>query len=206
MRKVSILALVLIFANSGFSEMNSMEEKVIKLETKVMELEKRVEALEKGKTDVKQPIIKKTPLLKEGVAPIEYKLIQKKFKKAEDKLIERDDKIQFTFSITNNLSKQIDVIYGEMIVKSIKGEEILRKPIKIYKPLDFFSPNKIKPGETFKRTIEIVYDDQLPNLRYLKEAPLSELNVELIFNKVEFSDGSVEFLYEFNHRFISNSY
>lgn len=192
MRKVSILASVLIFTNSVFSEMNSMEEKVIKLETKVMELEKRLEALEKGKTDV--TIIKKTPLLKEGATPIEYKLIQKKFKKAEDKLIERDDKVQLTFSITNNLSKQIDVIYGEMIVKSIKGEEILRKPIKIYKPLDFLSPNKIKPGETFKRTIEIVYDDQLPNLRYLKEAPLSELNVELIFNKVEFSDGSVEFL------------
>lgn len=198
MKKLATLMSILFVVNCGFSEPNSTEEKLFKLETKIRELEKRIEALEKGKMDLKDntqyTTIKKTALLKEGVPPIEYQLVQKKFKKIEDKLIERDEKIQFIFNFTNNFSKQIDTIYGEMVIKDKKGEEILRKPIKVYKPLDFFSSNKIKPGETFRRTIEVIYDEQIPNLRYLKDASLSELDIQLIFNKVEFSDGSVEFL------------
>lgn len=195
MKKVFVVSLVSIFATTSFGQTLSTEEKILQLENKIRELEKRIEVLEKGRADTtsQSPVSKKTPVLKEGVPPIEYKLIQKKFKKIEDRLTERDEKIQFVFEITNNFSKQIDTIYGELVVKDRKGEEIIRKPVKIYKPLDFFSSGKIKPGETFRRTVEVIYDEQMPNLRYLKDAPLSDLIVELIFTKVEFSDGSVEF-------------
>lgn len=177
-----------------FTDAATVEEKLLQLENKIKELENRVEVLERGKAEApyQQPVQKKTPLLKQGVEPIGYKLVEKKFKKIEDRLLERDEKIQFVFEITNNFSKQIDTIYGEIVIKDRKGEELVKKPIKIYKPMDFFSPGKIKPGETFRRTIEIIYDEQVKNLRYLKDAPLSDLNVELIFTKVEFSDGYVE--------------
>ncbi|MEZ0322876.1 MAG: hypothetical protein ABWJ98_01005 [Hydrogenothermaceae bacterium] len=202
MKKSLLVFTALFFASGyGFAENLSVDEKILQLETKIRELEKRVEALEKGYTsqNLSQPAkqqstVKKTPLLKEGVPPIEYTLLEKKFHKTENRLVERDDKIWLIFNFTNNFSKQIDVIYGELTIYDKNGNQLLNRPIKIYKPLDFFSSGKIKPGETFRRTIEIIYDEDIPSLRYIKDAPLSDLKVELKFNKVEFSDGSVEFL------------
>lgn len=171
----------------------TLEEKLIYLENKIRELEKRVETLEKA-TQPEMQTQKKPEPHKRETGYIDYKVVEKRFKKIEDRLVERDEKIQIVFEIRNNFPKQIDTIYGELIIKNKKGEEIIKKPVKIYKPLDFFSSGKIKPGETFRRVVELIYDEQLPNLRYLKDAPLSDLIVELIFTKVEFSDGSVEFL------------
>ncbi|MEJ5173108.1 MAG: hypothetical protein WHT47_05285 [Hydrogenothermaceae bacterium] len=195
-----IITVIILISSYGFAENLSVDEKILQLETKIRELEKRIEKLEGGYTSqsntqvIKPSVVKKTPLLKEGLSPIDYQLLQKKFHKAEDKLIERDDKIQLIFNFTNNFSKQIDVAYGEITIYNKNGNQLLNKPIKLYKPLDFFSSGKIKPGETFKRTIDIIYDPDIPALKYIKDAPLSDLKVELRFNKVEFSDGSVEFL------------
>lgn len=200
MKKIILLTGVLMFSFSSFADSNSLEDKVLQLEKKVRDLETRLESLEKRQVvQPNQPvqlnaIKKKTPLLREGVAPIEYQIIQKKFHKAEDKLIDRDDKIQLVFNFTNNFSKQIDVIYGDLYIFDRNGNELLRKSIKVYKPLDFFSSGKIKSGETFKRTIDIIYDPEIPNLRAIKDTPLSDLKVEIKFNKVEFSDETAEFL------------
>lgn len=81
-----------------------------------------------------------------------------------------------------------------MIVYNKDGNEILAKPIKIAEPLDIFSPMKIRPGETFTKVISIEYEPEKPNLRYLKDVKKEDIKVELVFDKVEFSDGSVEFL------------
>jgi len=86
------------------------------------------------------------------------------------------------------------VIYGNLIVYDKNGNELLVQPVKVYKPLDILKTNKIRPGETFRKTLEIIYEDDKPNLRYVKDASLNEIKVELKFNKVEFSDGSIEFL------------
>lgn len=192
MKKTALLA---VFALSFSSFGGELEERMLKLENKIMELERRLENLERTNS-VTKPVQtpRKISVLKEDLPPIQYTLIQKKFHKAEDKLIERDDKIQFIFNFTNNLSKQVDMVYGEMVIYDKYGKEVVKKSVKVYKPLDFFSSNKIKPGETFRRTIEIAYDENNPSLRYLKDVSLSDIKVELKFNKVEFSDGSAEFL------------
>lgn len=121
-KQLSILYIITLFYSYGFAENLSVDEKILQLETKIRELEKRVEKLESGYTSqsntqvVKPPVAKKTPVIKEGVAPIEYKLLEKKFHRTENKLVERDDKIQLIFNFTNNFSKQIDVAYGEITI------------------------------------------------------------------------------------------
>jgi len=175
-----------------FSTANSLEDRVNQLEQKVKQLEDRLNQLE-GRPIIqnkqKEPI-----LLNENKPAVEYVLLEKKFHKGENKLYDRDDKIMFVFNITSNFKKDVDVIYGNLIVYDKNGNELLVQPIKVYKPLDILKTNKIRPGETFRKTLEIIYEDDKPNLRYVKDASLNEIKVELKFNKVEFSDGSIEFL------------
>ncbi|PMP61437.1 MAG: hypothetical protein C0198_04985 [Sulfurihydrogenibium sp.] len=190
MKKVlSTLSVLTIF---GFSFSQTLEERVENLEKKVKQLEERLLQLE-GKPVI-QSKTKEPILLKEGVKPVDYTLLQKKFHKAENQLYDRDDKIQLVFNFTSNFKKDVDVIYGNMKIYDKAGNELLIQPIKIYKPLDFIRSNKIRPGETFRRTIEIIYEPEKPNLRYIKDAPVEDLKIEIEFTKVEFSDGSVEFL------------
>jgi hypothetical protein len=190
MKKVlSTLSVLAIF---GFSFSQTLEERVENLEKKVKQLEERLLQLE-GKPVI-QSKTKEPILLKEGVKPVDYTLLQKKFHKAENQLYDRDDKIQLVFNFTSNFKKDVDVIYGNMKIYDKAGNELLTQPIKIYKPLDFIRSNKIRPGETFRRTIEIIYEPEKPNLRYIKDAPVEDLKIEIEFTKVEFSDGSVEFL------------
>ncbi|MGC9188429.1 MAG: hypothetical protein ACP5F0_03950 [Sulfurihydrogenibium sp.] len=190
MKKVlSTLSVLAIF---GFSFSQTLEERVENLEKKVKQLEERLLQLE-GKPVI-QSKTKEPILLKEGVKPVDYTLLQKKFHKAENQLYDRDDKIQLVFNFTSNFKKDVDVIYGNMKIYDKAGNELLIQPIKIYKPLDFIKSNKIRPGETFRRTIEIIYEPEKPNLRYIKDAPVEDLKIEIEFTKVEFSDGSVEFL------------
>jgi hypothetical protein len=190
MKKVlSTLSVLAIF---GFSFSQTLEERVENLEKKVKQLEERLLQLE-GKPVI-QSKTKEPILLKEGVKPVDYTLLQKKFHKAENQLYDRDDKIQLVFNFTSNFKKDVDVIYGNMKIYDKAGNELLIQPIKIYKPLDFIGSNKIRPGETFRRTIEIIYEPEKPNLRYIKDAPVEDLKIEIEFTKVEFSDGSVEFL------------
>ncbi|MGB9766817.1 MAG: hypothetical protein ACPLXN_05020 [Sulfurihydrogenibium sp.] len=190
MKKVlSTLSVLAIF---GFSFSQTLEERVENLEKKVKQLEERLLQLE-GKPVI-QSKTKEPILLKEGVKPVDYTLLQKKFHKAENQLYDRDDKIQLVFNFTSNFKKDVDVIYGNMKIYDKAGNELLIQPIKIYKPLDFIRSNKIRPGETFRRTIEIIYEPEKPNLRYIKDAPVEDLKIEIEFTKVEFSDGSVEFL------------
>jgi hypothetical protein len=190
MKKILYGLTVLALFNFSFSQ--TLEERIENLEKKVKQLEERILQIE-GKPVIqskeKEPI-----LLKEGVKPVEYTLIQKKFHKGENKLYDRDDKILFVFNFTSNFKKDVDVIYGSIKIYDKSGNELLTQPIKIYKPLDIIRTNKIKPGETFRRTIEIIYEPEKPNLRYIKDAPVEDLKIELQFNKVELSDGSVEFL------------
>ncbi|MGC9081299.1 MAG: hypothetical protein ACP5G3_06005 [Sulfurihydrogenibium sp.] len=190
MKKVlSTLSVLAIF---GLSFSQTLEERVENLEKKVKQLEERLLQLE-GKPVI-QSKTKEPILLKEGVKPVDYTLLQKKFHKAENQLYDRDDKIQLVFNFTSNFKKDVDVIYGNMKIYDKAGNELLIQPIKIYKPLDFIRSNKIRPGETFRRTIEIIYEPEKPNLRYIKDAPVEDLKIEIEFTKVEFSDGSVEFL------------
>ncbi|MCX7738463.1 MAG: hypothetical protein N2Z80_03480 [Hydrogenothermaceae bacterium] len=67
-----------------------MEERILQFENKVRELERRLESLERIDS-VTKPVQtpRKISVLKEYLLPIQYTLIQKKFHKAEDKLIER---------------------------------------------------------------------------------------------------------------------
>ncbi|WP_297886948.1 hypothetical protein [Sulfurihydrogenibium sp.] len=187
-----VLSGLTVLSVISFSFAQSLEERVENLEKKIKQLEERVLQLE-GKPVIqskeKEPI-----LLKEGVKPVEYTMIQKKFHKGENKLYDRDDKILLVFNFTSNFKKDVDVLYGNLKIYDKSGNELLTQPIKVYKPLDFIRSNKIKPGETFRRTIEIIYETDKPNLKYIKDAPVEDLKIEIQFNKVEFSDGSVEFL------------
>ncbi|PMP78119.1 MAG: hypothetical protein C0178_00250, partial [Sulfurihydrogenibium sp.] len=165
MKKVlSTLSVLAIF---GLSFSQTLEERVENLEKKVKQLEERLLQLE-GKPVI-QSKTKEPILLKEGVKPVDYTLLQKKFHKAENQLYDRDDKIQLVFNFTSNFKKDVDVIYGNMKIYDKAGNELLIQPIKIYKPLDFIRSNKIRPGETFRRTIEIIYEPEKPNLRYIKD-------------------------------------
>lgn len=183
------LAVLSIFS---FSFSQTLEERLENLEKKVKQLEERILQLE-GKPVI-QSKGKESILIKEGVKPVEYTILQKKFHKGENKLYDRDDKILFVFNFTSNFKKDADVLYGNIKIYDKSGNELLTQPIKVYKPLDIIRSNKIKPGETFRRTIEIIYESDKPNLRYIKDAPMEDLKIEVEFNKVEFSDGSVEFL------------
>ncbi|ACN98990.1 hypothetical protein [Sulfurihydrogenibium azorense] len=187
-----VLSTVAVLSIFTFSFSQSLEERVDQLEKKVKQLEERILQLE-GKPLIQRKE-KESILLKENVKPVEYTLLEKKFHKGENKLYDRDDKILFVFNFTSNFKKDVDVIYGNLKVYDKAGNELLTQPVKIYKPLDIIRTNKIRPGETFRRTLEIIYEPEKPNLRYIKDAPLSDLKVEIEFNKVEFSDGSVEFL------------
>jgi hypothetical protein len=177
-----------------FSLANSLEDRVNQLEQKVKQLEERLNQLEGRSIIQNQNKQKESMLLNENKPAVEYVLLEKKFHKGENKLYDRDDKILFVFNITSNLKKDVDVIYGNLIVYDKNGNELLVQPIKVYKPLDILKTNKIRPGETFRKTLEIIYEDDKPNLRYVKDASLNEIKVDLKFNKVEFSDGSIEFL------------
>ena len=191
MKKLPAMFLSFLIATS-FSSASNLEERVNQLEQKVKQLEDRINQLEG------RPIIqnkhKDSILINENKPAIEYVLIEKKFHKGENKLYDRDDKIQFVFNITSNFKKDVDVIYGNLIIYDRNGNEILVQPVKIYKPLDILKTNKIRPGETFRRTLEIIYENDKPNLKFVKDASLNDIKVELKINKVEFSDGSVEFL------------
>ncbi len=194
MKKIAFIVSTLSLLTFSYGE--TLEDKVNQLQQKVQQLEERLNKLEGKQAQIEsKPLKQREPiLLDESKPPVIYTFVDKKFHKPEDVLVERFETIKFTFKITSNFKKDVDTIYGKMVVYDKNGNEILSKPIKIAKPLDIFTPMKIRPGETFTKVISIEYESEKPSLRYLKDAKNEDIKVELIFDKVEFSDGSVEFL------------
>ena len=189
----------------GIVNATTLEERVKLLEKKVEQLEDEISQLKgqkNGQVKVPQrpiPIEEKNltgntvNMVAQLPKPVDFEVVDKKFHEAEreELLWNRDSKIIFVVKFKSLLDKPADVITGKFIVMNKEGKVLAIQPVKINKAFNFIRGTTIKPNEIIKMEVEIVYESNNEDLRYLRDAPISELKFKFEPIEVVFTDGTI---------------
>ncbi len=184
---------------------NTLEERVKLLEKKVEQLENEVSQLKNNKSKPVKVPQRPVPIDEKNLTgnnsgivaqlpkPVDFEVVEKRFHEAEreELLWNRDSKIIFVVKFKSLLNKPADVITGKFIVMNQEGKVLATQPVKINKAFNFIRGTTIKPNEVVKMNVEIVYENNNQDLRYLKDAPLSELKFKFEPIEVVFTDGTI---------------
>lgn len=113
---------------------------------------------------------------------VTFTVFDKGFHKADMMNGEYTDYITFDIAIQNKTGKEIKAIKGPMTFYDLFGEEIYSA--------NYTQDDSIKPGETYKTSITLDYNQFDDKLTFLKNKELKDLKFEYVPEKIIFSDGS----------------